>query len=66
MELQEWAIRAARAQKTGHQVLATHGSPHSRVVLLEDLAKQLGGAPIDVQDYFGESIQCLESGLYRS
>ena len=34
--------------------------------MLEDVAKTLSGAPIDVQDYFRESIECIERRLYRA
>ncbi|MDZ7602480.1 MAG: hypothetical protein U1A06_14000, partial [Hoeflea sp.] len=58
--------RASQARRAAHRALAKHESAASRVVLLEDLTKNLSGTPIDVQDYFSESISCLENELYRS
>lgn len=63
---QEWVKRSLLARREAHLALSTHERSTSRVVLLEDLVKQLSGAPVDVQDYFKESITCLEHGLYRS
>lgn len=66
MHAQEWARRILRARKDAHLVLASHESSKSRVILLEDLVKSMSGAPVDVQDYFREAIDCLENGLNRS
>lgn len=54
------------ARRAAHHALAGHESAASRVILLEDLTKSLSGTPVDVQDYFRESICCLEGKLYRS
>jgi hypothetical protein len=61
-----WIARSVAARKQAHRILATHERSPSRVVLLEDLAKQLSGTPVDVQDYFRESIACVEGGLFRA
>lgn len=66
MRLEGWAARVSNARRAAHRALAKHESAASRVVLLEDLAKTLSGAPVDVQDYFSEAISCLENELYRS
>lgn len=66
MNLAEWAARARAAERSAHKILAVHETARSRVVLLEDLAKRLSGAPIDVQNYFKEAVACLEYGLYRA
>ena len=66
MSLNDWAVRVMNARKLAHIVLTTHEKSASRVVLLEDLLKTLSGTPVDVQDFFGEAIRCLEQGLYRS
>jgi hypothetical protein len=66
MEISAWIARATNARRAAHDALAQHESAPSRVVLLEDLAKSLSGAPVDVQDYFREAICCLEGKLYRS
>jgi hypothetical protein len=63
--VEDWVLRAAKARREGHLALAKHEGAASRVVLLEDLVKQLSGAPVDVQDYFTEAICCLENELYR-
>ena len=62
----EWLYRARKATHKAHAILSIHESSPSRVVLLEDMVKRLSGTPIDVQDYFKESIKCLESGLFRA
>lgn len=61
-----WIARIISAKRAAHLVLSKHEGAASRIVLLEDLVKQLSGAPVDVQDYFREAITCLEFGLYRS
>ena len=66
MDLLNWASRARRAERAAHMALARHDGASSRVILLEDLAKSLSGAPVDVQDYFSEAICCIENKLYRS
>ena len=62
----EWVSRARKATHEAHAILSLHESSPSRVVLLEELIKKLSGTPIDVQEYFKESIKCLESGLFRA
>ncbi len=62
----KWASRARKATHEAHAILSIHESSPSRVVLLEELVKKLSGTPIDVQEYFKESIKCLESGLFRA
>ena|SRR5690625_156154 len=64
-DLFKWALKAKKAQKKAHEILATHEKSHSRIILLEDLIKKLSGTPVDIQDYFRESIECLELGLNR-
>jgi len=66
MELEDWTARVSKARHAAHRALAKHESSASRVVLLEDLTKNLSGTPVDVQDYFSEAISCLENELYRS
>ncbi|QQR75335.1 MAG: hypothetical protein IPJ17_07095 [Holophagales bacterium] len=66
MGLEDWVQAAARARSAAHSALAAHEASASRVVLLEDLLKKLKAAPIDVQDYFREALDCLERGLNRS
>lgn len=62
----EWVARARKAERTGHSILSIHESSASRVILLEDLVKKLSGAPVDVQQYFKESVRCLENGLLKA
>ena len=64
--LNEWLERARSAERKAHGILAMHEAAHSRVVLLENLSHQLNGTPKDVQDYFQEAIECLQSRLYRA
>lgn len=66
MDLVNWIIKAKKAERDAHEILAIHEASPSRVVLLEDLIKLLSGTPIDVQDYFKESIKCLEQELFRA
>ena len=62
----EWLSRARKATKKAHAILSVHESSTSRVILLEDLVKKLSGSPVDVQEYFKESIKCLEAGVFRA
>jgi len=57
---------ARRAEADAHRILAVHEASPSRVVLLEELPKQLSGLPVDVESYFMESIRCLELGCVRA
>ncbi|HXH09016.1 MAG TPA: hypothetical protein VNP04_04505 [Alphaproteobacteria bacterium] len=66
MRFDDWIARSVAARKQAHRILATHERLPSRVVLHEDLAKQLSGTPVDVQDYFCESIACVEGGFFRA
>ncbi|WP_040433323.1 hypothetical protein [Chlorobium ferrooxidans] len=66
MQYFEWIARARKAERNAHSILSVHESAASRIVLLEDLLKKLSGAPIDVQEYFKESIRCLEYGLLKA
>ncbi len=66
MGLEDWTARVSKARRAAHNALSKHESAASRIVLLEDLSKGLSGTPVDVQDYFGEAISCLEWKLYRS
>jgi hypothetical protein len=66
VDLFDWTRRVASARRAAHLALARHEAAASRVVLLEDLAKSLSGAPVDVQDYFSEAVRCIENELYRS
>lgn len=58
--------RARKAEGAAHEALSKHECSPSRVILLEDLPKQLAGMPVDVGDYFEESIRCLELGFIRA
>lgn len=64
--LSEWVGRASRALRESHAVLSLHEGAISRVVVLEDVLKQLSGLPVDIQDYFREAVACLEQGLFRA
>jgi hypothetical protein len=66
VDWEDWTTRATQARRAAHHALAKHESAASRVVLLEDLTKSLSGTPVDVQDYFSESVTCLEGELYRA
>lgn len=66
MQYLNWVTKARKAERAGHAALSIHESSASRIVLLEDLVKKLSGAPVDVQQYFKESIRCLENGLFKA
>lgn len=67
IEQLEAAVESARrAEAHAHRLLAIHESSPSRIVLLEELPKQLAGLPVDVESYFNESIRCLELGCIRA
>lgn len=62
----QWYGRALVATREAHKALANHEASKSRVILLENLTRQLSGTPIDVQDYYREAITCLEVGCVRA
>lgn len=63
----EWVRRAVRARDAAHAALAVHESARrSRVVLLEQLARDLGGLHVDVRSYFDEAVGSLSSGFLRA
>lgn len=64
--VEEWRKRAATAEKEAHTILAAHEASRSRVIHLSSLLNHLSGAPIDIQEYFKESIRCLETGCTRA
>ena len=64
--LRKWVAKTQKAEIAAHKVLAVHECAPSRVVLLEELPKQLTGLPVDVADYFRESIRCLELNCTRA
>lgn len=64
--LTKWVVKARKAEAAAHKVLAIHESALSRVILLEELPKQLTGLPVDVAEYFRESIRCLEVNCIRA
>jgi len=64
--LAEWHRRAKLAEVEAHRILSKHEQSVSRVIILEELLYKLEGLPIDVQDYFKESVICLERNLLRA
>lgn len=64
--LEDWKKRAEAAEKEAHKILAAHEASRSRVIHLGSLLNHLSGAPIDIQEYFKESIRCLETGCIRA
>ena len=64
--LSEWYQRAILAEKAAHRILSVHEQSKSRVIILEDLLEKLQGLPIDVRDYFGEAVLCIERNLLRA
>lgn len=65
--LKEWIKRSNKAKSEAHKILAKHDrSISSRVVLLDDVLSKLNNLPVDVQDYFRESVICLENELTRA
>ena len=64
--LKAWVARAQSAENAAHKILASHECAPSRVILLEEMPKQLTGLPVDVSEYFRESIRCLGLGCVRA
>ncbi len=59
--------RVRRFERESHKLFeGFERSTASRVFHLRDLAKTLQSLPVDVQSYFQEALDCLESKLYRS
>ena len=66
LKLEDWLERARAAEREAHKILAAHEASRSRVVHLNSLLNQLAGVPVDIQEYFNESIRCLETGCIRA
>ncbi|WP_275547006.1 hypothetical protein [Pseudomonas sp. Marseille-Q0931] len=66
LSLEEWKKRAEAAESEAHKILAAHEASRSRVIHLNSLLNHLSGVPIDIQEYFKESIRCLETGCIRA
>ena len=65
--IEEWHNRALKAKEDAHRILATHErAGSSRVIVLEDLLRELTGLPVDVEDYFREAVICVEQNLLRA
>jgi len=64
--LAEWQKRAQVARSAAHYILASHEQARSRVVLLEQLFRQISGLPVDVQDYYREALTCLSYRQLRA
>jgi hypothetical protein len=65
--IEEWHNRALKAKEEAHRILATHEQAgSSRVIVLEDLLRELSGLPVDVEDYFREAVICVEQNLLRA
>ena len=61
-----WIAKVRKAKHEAHLILSKHETSLSRVVYLEQLTERLSGIPVDIQDYFKESILCLEQTAYRA
>lgn len=58
--------RAQSARKESSLILSHVEGSVSRILDLADLKRKLANAPLDVKDYFGESVIALEVGAFRS
>lgn len=65
-DIRIWTQRVAKAREEAHRLLAQHEQASSRVIILEQLIRQLSGLPVNVQDYFREAASCLEYNLLRA
>jgi hypothetical protein len=66
MEYEEWHARARNAELAANRILADLGYSAHRIVFLDEILPRLETAPVDVREYFSESILCLKEGLNRS
>ena len=66
LQIEHWHQRVEAAEREAHKILAAHEATRSRVVHLSSLLGQLSGAPVDIQEYFQESVKCLETGCTRA
>ncbi len=64
--IEYWKKRAKKTEKAIHEILSKYESSMSRVVILTDLLKKLDKLPIDIKDYFTESMECLQHGHLRA
>lgn len=64
--IEDWQKRAAAAEREAHRILAAHEASRSRIIHLNSLLHHLSGVPIDIQEYFKESVKCLETGCTRA
>ncbi len=61
-----WLTKAKNAEREAHEILARFESSTSKVVILKSLLRKLAPLPIDIRDYFGEAVSCLERQYVRA
>lgn len=66
MNLEDLVSRRDRARDAAHTILEIHEASASRVVALNQSFKSLAGLPVDVAEYYRESLQALQVGCYRA
>jgi hypothetical protein len=66
VRLEELVARRDRARDAAHTILEIHEAAASRVVALTHSFKNLGGLPVDVAEYYRESLNALQVGCYRA
>lgn len=65
--LNGWVKKVKKFESQANKILArSDSSIKSRVFEIRTTLKKLNSLPIDIQEYFKESIRCLENGLNRS
>lgn len=55
-----------RFEKDAHVILATHEASKSRIVVLENTYRQLGGISLLQDDLFRQALRCAENDLFRA
>lgn len=66
MRLEDFVGRAVRAQKAARNILGEHEAAPSRVVELRESLDKLTKLPVDVAEYYRESLLSLQIGCFRA
>lgn len=65
--IQIYISKVKKAQNEIDSILEKNDySIRPKIITLKSLLKSISGLPIDIQDYFNESIKCLEMDLNRA
>jgi hypothetical protein len=64
--LEDLILRRNAALRVAHSILEEHEAAESRVLTLRGSFESLTGLPVDVAEYYRESLSALQVGCYRA